>query len=368
MNILIVRLSAIGDVTHGLPVLAALKERYPDSKIGWVVEELSAPLLKNHPMLDKLYIIPKKRWRNAFFKNFRNEVVPFFKDIKSYGWDAAIDMQGLSKSGAAAFFSGAKTRIGFGGEDSLEINRFFINKKIIPPKEFKHVVQKNLSLLSALDITNPKIRFPLAPDNDGDEWARQYLGSLGWESGGFVIINIGGGWKTKAAFPHTLAKCAALIIKQTSKKIMFIWGPGEEESLKTISEEMKCYDANLWQAAPKTTLMQSIALNKYAALYIGADTGPTHLAAAAGIPVVSYFGASDSRRNSPLHAGDSVNDLAQSLRKIILIQRFEHPCVPCWKKVCPLSSEEYLRCLKSISHEELADAACRLIMKSGDNN
>ncbi len=341
MNILIVRLSAIGDVIHGLPVLAALKKKYPEAKIGWVVEELSSPLLKNHPMIDKLYIIPKKRWRNKFVKYLKPEIIPFIKNIKKDKWDVSIDMQGLTKSGLISYFCGAKMRIGFGGTESRELNRLFINKSIKPDDSILHVVNRNLSLLKAIDIINPDVDFPIVFDNETEIWADNYLKEINWKNKNFAIINIGAGWITKRLDLKFLCEVSKKIISDYQMNTLFMWGPSENSMLDEIRENLKNYDSGKWQIAPSTNLLQLISLTKRSAVFIAGDTGAVHIAAALNVPVISYFGASDSKRNGPL----SLNS--------IVIQKFELDCVPCWKTSCRFTDNRYLQCLKNITTDEI---------------
>lgn len=343
MNILIVRLSAIGDVIHGLPVLAAIRKNFPNANIGWIVEELSAPLLKNHPLLNKLYIIPKKRWRNNFFKYLKPEIIPFINEIKQAKWDVAIDLQGLSKSGLLTYFSGAKTRIGFAGKDSKEINRFFINKKILPLNEAIHVAEKNISLLEPIGIKNPSIEFPILKDENSEIWADKYLESIGWKKKEFILINIGAGWETKVIDINILSEVAEKICSTLSKNVLFIWGPKEKILLDNIKENLKSIDKTKWQISPDTNLLQLTSLIRRALLFVGGDTGATHISAGLDIPVVSVYGASDSRRNGPYS------------KNAIVIQRFDFDCVPCWKTKCPFTDDKHLQCLKSISADNIIE-------------
>ena len=133
-RILIVKLSSIGDVIHTLPCLAAIEKRLPFARVDWVVEDVAANLLDGHPQLFHLYTIPKKRWRSSGMSIFASEIIPFFRELRQQHYDVAIDFQGLTKSGLVSYFSGAKRRIGFKGEDSKEINALFMTERVKPPK------------------------------------------------------------------------------------------------------------------------------------------------------------------------------------------------------------------------------------------
>src|SRR5690606_1168831 len=145
-----------GDVIHSLPTLDVIRAQLPHTRIGWLVEELSAPLLRHHPAIDKLYIIPKKRWRGNFRKYFLSEMVPFFREIRAEGGETTLDLQSLTKSGMAAYFSGAKKRIGFAGDNARELSRLFNNRRIEPKQEDFHVVLENMRLVEGLGLRVPQ--------------------------------------------------------------------------------------------------------------------------------------------------------------------------------------------------------------------
>ena len=352
MNILIVRLSSIGDVVHTLPVLSSLRHTFLKDKIGWIVEDLSAPLLEDHPMIDHLFVIPKKRWRGKFFKYLFSEIIPFYKNLRNTHWDVAIDLQGLSKSGITTFLSGAKLRIGFGGEESREINRFFINKQFTPPKDENHIVKRNLSLLNPLGIKNPRPEFPFNIKRESEIWTETYFKELGWQDKSFIIINIGGGWETKRLSVEVLAETGYKLAKESSKNLFFVWGPGEEELTKRIAQILKEKREINWKIAPATNLQQLLSIIKRSYLFLGGDTGPTHIAGGLGIPVISFYGASDSRRNGPYS------------EKALVIQKFEFDCVPCWKTKCIFRDKRMLQCLRSISPEDFVEKAGQLLKES----
>ncbi len=350
-SILIIRLSAIGDVIHTLPALAALRRALPRARIGWVVEDLSAPLLEGHPQIDRLYVIPKRRWRGQWSRVWRSEVVPFFRAIRADGWDAAIDFQGLTKSGLAAWASGAPVRVGFRGKDSREINCLFVNRRIYPPEEARHVVERNLALLAGVDVEPPRepVYGKIHVREDEIGWARGVIADWGAEwaaawrpptresegggqengsglegRGGIALLNPGAGWPTKRWPPWHFVELGARLHAAAGLRSVVVWGPREEPLRDAIRGGLQERAVPV-QAAPPTSLRQLAALCLGAALFVSGDTGPAHLAAMMGIPTLALFGASDGRRNSPWGP------------RVATLQLDSLPCIPCWDTQCRLA-------------------------------
>ncbi|MBN1901242.1 glycosyltransferase family 9 protein [Candidatus Sumerlaeota bacterium] len=338
-KILIVKLSAMGDVVHALPALHALRKAFPGARIDWLIEEGASPLLKDHPLLNRVYVF-QKTWRKNIFHHLFSDIIPFYKEIQREKFDWAIDFQGLTKSGLAAYFSGAREVIGFGDKDGREMNKLFTSIKIYPDFGM-HIVEHNLCLLSPLGISHPEISFPL-PDFK-QELPEPFQGE-------YIVVNPGAGWVNKKLPLEILGRLCEMLFRETGWHIMIAWGPGEETIAASLAETIKKQGAEV-RIAPRTTIPQLACLIRGARLFLGGDTGPTHLAAALNIPVLSWFGPSDSRRNAPYGSHCRA------------VQKFDIPCVPCWKTRCLYNDEKNLQCLKAITAEELFHEAMKLIGK-----
>ncbi len=344
-SILIVRLSAIGDVIHALPVLAELRRQLPDARIGWIVEEVSAPLLRGHPQLDKLYVIPRKPWRgSSLAKKLFPEVLPYFRSVAADGWDAALDLQGLTKSALAALGSRAALRVGFAGRDGREASRLLNTRTIQPPPAAVHVVQRNLSLLEGLGLhADLGARGVVHVDEAEREAMRAALRGLGWDGEPLVGLNPGAGWITKRWPPRHFAELARLIHGSRGLRPLVVWGPGEETLVEVMMAGM---DGLRTIVAPRTGLRELSALISLLDLFVGGDTGPTHLAAALGVRTLSLFGASDPQRNGPW----------PPLAHVTVVQRGDLVCVPCWRTRCPLKGDAHLACLHDLQPGAVAAA------------
>lgn len=339
-RILIVRLSAIGDVIHTLPALEMLRKAWPDAFIGWIVEDFAAAYLEGNPAIDALHVIPKKRWRGDFWKHLGPEIRPFIKELRSKNYDTAIDFQGLTKSGIFARLSGAPQRIGFGDRQGAELNKFFTNKKIIPPKNARHVIERNLSLLRDLgtdDLNDlrpprPRIAFTSAELQE----ARKILGDEP-----VIGLNVGAGWPTKQ-WPIEHWASLACQLHRDGRQSLLLWG---NEPEKRIAQEV-LVSANLPDQAlrlsPPTSLRLCGALISQLQGYVGLDTGATHLAAAIGVPVAAIYGASDAIRNGPYWPNS------------VALQSNATPCVPCWKRQCVYSTP--MKCMTDVTPEMTLEA------------
>lgn len=339
-RILIIRLSAIGDIIHTLPSLNALRQRFPEAYIGWVVEDFASDILQGHPQLDELFVIPKRKWRKPTLAIISREIFPFIKRLRDRKFDVAFDFQGLTKSSIIGYLSGAKMRVGFAGEDARELSSIFNNKKVVPPASARHVVKRNYSLLRALGINNfiPEAVIPI--DDESVLYIDKFLAEANPNGKPLVAIQVTAGWETKQLPDDTFVELGLRIEKELGYRVIFLWGPGEENLIKRIVIAIKELGGSPI-IAPPTTLRQLSALLKRCRLAIGGDTGPVHLAGALGVPVVSIFGGSDAARNSPYTS-----------RQYIL-QKTEFPCVPCWKTRCPFKDRRYLQCLRSIKVDEI---------------
>lgn len=337
-SILIVRLSAIGDVIHALPLLEVLRANFPEARIGWLVEELSAQLLRGHPDLDELYVIPKKRWRGQYHKKYWSEIRPFFREIREAGWDAAVDVQGIFKSGLAAWRSGAGIRAGFAGENSREANGLFINRRTRPAASDIHVVQQNVRVLEGLGIdvpdTPPAALLPVSEQEQAS--IRNQLGDLGWNQEPLLGLNAGAGFPSKQWAPERYAELARRISEDYHLRPLVLWGPKEEELRDVMARDLKDLGAIV---APDTNLRELAALIGQCRLLISGDTGPAQMAGPLGVPVLTIFGATDARRNSPWDGGRGTS---------FTVQREDLWCVPCKKRRCPLEGEQFMACLRGL--------------------
>ena len=337
MNILIVKLSAIGDVVHTLPSLAALKGHFPDAHITWVIEEAAADLIKNHPYLDRVIVSHRKQWITNL-KNIK-KIGPTLKEIRQFiaalrerRYDMVIDFHGLFKSAMIVGISGAKRKIGY---NSLqELSGLFLNEKIYEDTE-KHAVDRYLNLPRYLgaDVESPEFLIPLREEN------RRRVDTLLKahkidEGKPFVAVNPVAFWKTKLWEEKKFAELCDRIAGELKTNVVFTGGKNDDV-VERIQYMMNFYSANL---TGKTSLRDLAYLYELASVVVTTDSGPMHIAAAVGTPTVALFGPTDPLRTGPYGEGHRV------------IQK-DLDCSPCFKKNC-----DTMHCMKEITVDDVFEA------------
>lgn len=290
-RILIVRLSAIGDVIHGLPVLGALRDAYPQARLAWVVEDRASGLLEGHESLDELIAVPR-----GWLKSPRT-VWQLRRRLRALQPEVSIDLQGLTKSAVVARLSGAPRRIGFGCAKGRELSRWLNNELVTSSAD--HIVDCNLQLLGPLGIESPTVRFAVPESPQDAQWARQTIAEAGLEAG-FAVINPGAGWPSKLWPADRFAAVAGYLGRQLRVPTMVVWA-GQKE--RALAERIVAGPAGCARLAPPTTLTQLAALSRRARLFVGSDTGPLHLAVAVGTPCVGLYGPMPAERNGPYGPG-----------------------------------------------------------------
>lgn len=317
---LFVKLGAIGDIVHTLPALAAVRRERPDIHLTWVAERRSAEILRGNPLIDVLVEIDTRAMREG---GLLDEMVPEIRrqlgPLRKQEFDVAIDFQGLIKSGIVAKLSGAKTRWGFSRKNLREpASRLFLNKTVKVPKTTS-VIEKNLRLAeSALgpftSVGEPE--FPIFTEAEHRLEADEIAARVG---GNFAILNPGGGWVTKLWHAEKYGQLADRIWKEHGIVPVVASGPAEKE----IAEKVIVASRSGKTIAAEPSLKGFYELAKRARVYIGGDTGPTHLAVAAGTPVVGIFGPTEWWRNGSPNSDD------------ICVERLDIGCrIDCHRRTC----------------------------------
>jgi heptosyltransferase I len=317
MRILIVKLGAIGDVVHTLPALAALRRAMPNAHIGWVVERGgAAKLLRDNPALDELIEVDTRGWRKDLLgQDTRAAIKASLSQLR--GFDVALDFQGLLKSGMMAWLSRAPRRIGFGKEALREAASAYFLTETVNVDDDDHIIKKNLQLVAHLGVAiNGAYEFPLGISFTEQQFAAQQIAARG---GNVAIINPGGGWPTKLWNVEGFAAIADRLYEAYGWRSVVTYGPGEESLANSVVAHSRSGAVELLDS----TLKEFFALAQQAKLFIGGDTGPLHLAAAAGTPIVGIYGPTPARRNGPFAPAD------------VIVERFDLDCrVDCFRRSC----------------------------------
>lgn len=337
MEILIIKLSAIGDVIHTLPSLRALKKKFPGARITWVVETAAADLLEGNPDLDRVLVSHRKAWTDNL-KNFKkikktvSESAGFVRALRDRKYDLIIDFHGLFKSAVLAFMAKGNRKLGY---DSMqELSGLFYTEKI-PEDMGRHAVDRYLDFPRYLGckIENPE--FNIFPDA-GNEKKIDLLFKNNDISGSDLLIAVSPQalWDTKLWDNAKFALLCDRISAELGGKVVFT-GHGAEKIISDIRSRMEMPSINL---EGMTTLRELAALYRRMALLVTTDSGPMHLAAAVNTPVVAIFGPTSPARTGPYGANHTVIQKGFS-------------CIPCFLKQC-----ETRKCMNEISVEEVFEA------------
>jgi len=319
MRVLIVKLGSIGDVVHTLPALAALRAGLPQAEISWVAERSAAEILKDNPVLDRLIEVDTKALRRGLMSGETLRAPrQQLRRLRASAFDVALDFQGLIKSASIARLSGARRVFGYARAGLREpASSIFLSKRIpIPPHT--HVIRKALLLLQgALGVSAPlEISFPIGVTREAEVEAEQAANGT---CGNYAILNPGGGWPTKLWSAEKFGGLSDLLWSEYGMRSLVTYGPGEEELAQTVRRSSRSQ-----QAMPiRVSLKGFYALAKHARVYVGGDTGPTHIAVAAGAPIVGLFGPTEWWRNGSPYAED------------ICVERTDIDCrVDCHRRAC----------------------------------
>jgi lipopolysaccharide heptosyltransferase I len=289
MNFLIVRLGALGDIVHTVPAVAALRKAHPNARIDWVVDARHAPFAELVLPVDRIIRL-EKATVNAW--------VDLVRRLRPYRYDVALDFQGLMKSAVLARASGAARVVGFSIWHLREKGARPFYSEVDGGESLPHVIGKNLSLLSTVGVSSAEIEFPLA------ETPSPALDAVRRDIGGtpFALINPGAAWPNKRWPAARFGEVASFVRDVRGLQPFVLWGPAEE----TLARDVVATSGNVARMAPATTMADLVELSRHASLMVSGDTGPLHIAGAAGTPLVAIFGPTDPARNGPWSKDDIV--------------------------------------------------------------
>lgn len=340
-NILIVRLSAIGDIVFASPLIGALRSRYPRARIVWLVQPESKALLEHHPDLDEIIAWPRNAWQELFkakrWGTLWSEILAFRRLLRGYQFDMALDLQGLLKSGILAWFSGARERIGLG---SREGSQWLMTRVVERGGDDKRIGSEYLHLAAQLGLPTEPFMMQVALSAEDEHFAQDFHDKLGQ---GYLVI---APFTTRPQKHWIEAHWIGLIPRLRAsfgRHVLMLGGPGDRETASRIARE--CGEAVIDQVG-RTSLQQAAALIKHADLLIGVDTGLTHMGIAFNRPTLCLFG-------STCPYLDTTRDNA-----VVIYHKFD--CSPCKRN--PTCDGRY-DCMRSISVDEVLAAAGELLDK-----
>lgn len=320
-KLLIVLHGAIGDVVRALPLALRIKGNWPDIELHWAVEPIAEPILRGHHALNKIIVFDRPRGFPAF--------VEFIKRLRAENYDLVLDLQRHLKSGLTSFLTGAPRRIGFHRANAKELNWLFNNEHIAEVENFSLKIRHYQEFGDLLGLA------PLEPFVFGLEAEPEACASLEVtlqreagvrgialaEKTNFAVLIVGSTWESRFWFAERYAALIALLQQKFGCTSLLIGGKREEAFAGEILAHLAPGSAVL-NLVSKTSLSELVALFHRAALAVGSDSGPMHIAAACGLPIVSIWGPTSALRSAPFGSEDYI------LQPVVA-------CAPCYRRKCP---------------------------------
>ena len=296
-SFLVIRLSSLGDIVHALPAVSALAEIPGGAQVDWLIEPRYKILLEGNPHLRSVIEIETRGSYAALLNAVRN--------LRSKTYDAVIDFQGLLKSALLGRLARAVERVGFAEPWLREplAGAFYTDQVRLPDAE--HVVEENLGLVKrwgADPAHRNEWRFPLPDPPGARDRVEEKLKNLGVQNSDLLIVNPGGGWAAKRWPAENFAALLAKLAPACPLTPVVTYGPGEE----ALAEAILQGSGNPSAVSVATDIPEFIALARRAKLFVGTDTGPLHLSAAVGTPIVGIYGPTNPKRHGPFSPPDIV--------------------------------------------------------------
>src|SRR3989442_3996285 len=334
-RILIIKPSSLGDIVHALPTVADLRRRFPSARITWLVKREWAAVLEDNPHLDEVLALglSVKGWPGGI------------RAVRAGRFDTVVDLQGLLRSALLGWISGAPVRIGFA--NGREGSPWFYTERVPVPSPSMHAVDRYLLTAKYVGADPGEVKpseFPLPHDTQAQARVEVLLAAAGIQAGAtLVAMNPSARWNTKRWPLESFAAVGDRLQEDEAAGVVLIGGRDERHVGKQVLRAMRTAPIDLMG---QTTLKELIALLRRVRLLVTNDSGPMHLAAAVGTPVIALFGPTDPARTGPYGAGHTV------LRSGL-------PCRPTFQR--DWTNVVELECLTSIRPENVIEAAMRLL-------
>lgn len=340
-RILLIKPSALGDVVHALPVAATLHRRYPNARLDWLVEEEAADILRGHPAITDVVVSGRRRWLRQF-RGARQvaptlgEVARFVADLRRRRYDAVLDLQGLFKSALYVLATRAPIRVGFA--EGREGSPWVLTHRIAAPPQPVHAVDRYLALAAAVGATELVREFQIALTPQARAEAASILAGCRRPR---VVLHPAARWRTKLWEVERWRELAASLLAEGLGVII----TGGQEAGAMAAQISAGLDQPPLSLVGRLSLKELAAVLDEADLMVSVDSGPMHIAAAMGTPVVALFGPTDPRRTGALGPGTV---LQRSL-----------PCSPCLQRRCRIADVH--RCMRDLSVAEVLTAVRGLL-------
>jgi len=331
VRLLIVKLSSIGDVVQALSVLEPLRPLC--SHLGWIVERPSLGLLEGHPLVERVHLFPKEELRAGLRGGgLLHAISNLRRELAGQRYDTVLDMQGLLKSALVVALSGARRKVGFAG--SRELAYLALNERVPSGRLERHAVLKYLDLTRHLGAKVGRVSFPVWVRPEEEARVERLL------AGGPPVIAVSPQtrWETKQWSAASFAALTRSLVAELGARVALCGAPADRPQLEAIAEQAG-HPSGVLNLAGQLNLREFAHLCRLSRLVVSCDSGPMHLAAAVGAPVVAIFGPTAPWRTGPF--GSTHRVVRRGLS-----------CSPCFRKRCASRA-----CLEGVSPQEVLEAA-----------
>jgi lipopolysaccharide heptosyltransferase II len=279
---LIIKLRAIGDVLLSTAVIRNLRTAFPSARIDFLTERASRQVVEGNTDLDEVLV----------FDPSSQNGLALMSRVRRRRYDLVIDLFGNPRSALVTLASGAKRRVGY----RFNWRTYCYNVRITPRGGEVHNLEFNLDALRGIDVpvTHTEVTFPVAQNDD--EFAARLFRDADLDGRFVVSLNTGGGWESKRWGIEKFAELGDAIASEYGARIVVVWGPGERPNAVRLSELMKAPSVLI----PETDLKQLAAILRRCTAMVTNDSGPMHIAAAMGVPLVAIFGPTNPEFQGPV--------------------------------------------------------------------
>jgi lipopolysaccharide heptosyltransferase II len=325
-SILIILMGSLGDVARGLCMVSHIKANLPGGRVTWLVEPKWEDLVRFHSQIDRV-IVFKRAWRISAFWNL-------YKDLNRETFDITLDLQRILKSGFFSMLSGAKRRIGFHRRNAKELNWIFNNEHIEYYDDDLPKILHYLKFTEHLGLSKPNtVEFGL-DSLSVNEKAPRVIAELEQP---FVAVVLGASWESKEWFFEGYLQLVEYILSTRKLNVVLVGDHAQQAMAKDLTAKVE--KPGIINLVGRTSLMELTAVLKAAAVGVGPDSGPGHLAAAVRTPFVTLFGPTSPKRTAPFSYEH-------------LVVKSEMRCSPCYQKRC---LDQNNQCMLSIEVEKVAE-------------
>ena len=309
-------------MVRALPLVNRLRDGYPNATITWAVEPAAWPVIEGHRSVDRILVLQRDRW----WRHLHD----FLRQVRSGQFDLVLDLQRHLKSGLISWWSGAPTRIGFHRRDSKEGNWLFNNRHLSPMGTKVSKIEHYLQFAEFLGVRSSPVEWRIEFTPEEEAKVSKLMERSEKE---FAVFFVGARWESKKWFPYETALCAAAAEERFGLTVALVGAPQDAPFARSVV----AYGlGRLFNWVGKLSLREAMLVLAKARVAVGPDTGPMHLAAALGTPVVSLWGATNPARTGPF-----------GYEALVVKGRAE--CSPCYFRRCSIGR----LCMRSIAVESV---------------